>query len=101
MGRPRQPPGTWDDFEHVIAEEETVLDDIDEVVEGLPQVSVIDHPDVPSTLGAATFFKKMVERVLRGTPITMHRRARELHGWPVGESPEEKKKRVPKQSAEE
>ncbi len=88
-----------DDLVEIIPDEEIVLDDIDEVIEGLPQVSVIDHNEVPSTLGAAIFLKTIVERVLRATPITMHRRARELHGWPIGESPADKKKRVVKNSA--
>ena len=79
-----------------VADEGVVFDDLDEVIESLPKVSVIDHPDVPASLGAAAFLKLTVEHVLRATPITMHRRARELHGWPVGEDPAEKKKRASK-----
>lgn len=67
---------------------------VDDVIVGLPSVSIIDHPDVPESLGPAAFLKKTVEHVLRATPITMHRVARELHGWPVGEDPAEKKKRA-------
>ncbi|WP_420097155.1 hypothetical protein [Brevibacterium sediminis] len=88
-----------DDIEEVVADEDVVLDDLDDAIEGLPQVSVIDHPDVPASLGAAAFLKKTVEHVLRATPITMHRKARELHGWPVGEDPAEKHKRTSRKAA--
>ncbi|WP_457100680.1 hypothetical protein [Microbacterium sp. P5_E9] len=88
-----------DDGGELFADEDVVLGDIDEVIDGLPHVSVIDHPDVPPSLGAAAFLKKTVEHVLRATPITMHRGARELHGWPVGEDPAEKKRRAAKRAA--
>lgn len=66
--------------------------DLDEAVANLPKVTVIDHADVPQELGAAAFMKRTVEHVLRVTPITMHRRARVLRGWPVGEDLAEKKR---------
>jgi hypothetical protein len=89
-----------DELEEVVTEEDVAPDDIDAVLTGLSLVSVIDHPDVPPSLGAPAFLKKTVEHVLRATPITMHRRARELHGWPVGEDPAEKKKRASTKSAD-
>lgn len=88
-----------DDLDEEAADEDVVPDDIDDVIRGLPLVSVIDHPDVPASLGAAAFLKRTVEHVLRATPITMHRRARELHGWPVGDDPAEKKKRASSKSS--
>lgn len=87
------------DLEETEADVEVVVDNLDEVISSLPLVSVIDHPDVPASLGSAAFLKKTVEHVLRATPITMHRRARVLHGWPVGEDPAEKKKRASKKAA--
>lgn len=83
-------PGEDSDLELEIGEASPP--DLDEAVANLPQVTVIDHPDVPPELGASVFMKKTVEHVLRATPITMHRRARVLRGWPVGEDPAEKKK---------
>ncbi|OCG76045.1 hypothetical protein A7J15_12815 [Microbacterium sediminis] len=68
--------------------------EIETAIANLPTVSIIDHPDVPRELGAGVFLKKTVEHVLRSTPITMHRKARVLHGWPVGEDPEATKKRA-------
>ncbi len=72
------------------ADEDSVPDDLDRVTNNLPQVSVITHSEVPESLGASAFLKRTVEHVLRSTPITMHRRARELHGWPVGKDPSDK-----------
>ncbi|SJN43991.1 hypothetical protein FM104_13090 [Microbacterium esteraromaticum] len=81
--------------------EDVLLDGIDEIINELPSVSVIEHRDVPASLGAAAFLKQTVEHVLRATPITMHRHARVLHGWPVGEDPAERKKRATKKAADD
>lgn len=88
-----------DELDENAVDVEVLIDDIDEVINALPPVSVIDHPDVPASLGPAAFLKKTVEHVLRATPITMHRPARVLHGWPVGEDPAEKTKRASEKAA--
>nr|WP_082809231.1 hypothetical protein [Tsukamurella tyrosinosolvens] len=79
------------DPERDVTDDGVILDDVDSMIKALPNVSIIDHADVPARLGAPAFLKTTVEHVLRATPITMHRRARVLHGWPVGKDPAEKK----------
>lgn len=75
-----------DDLEDADAIEDVVPDDLNDVIARLSQVGLIDHPNVPALLDTAAFLKKTVEHDLRATPITIHRRARELPaGRPVGE----------------
>lgn len=88
-----------EDLDEDAGDEVVVINNLDEILAALPPVSIIDHPDVPSALGPAAFLKRTVEHVLRATPITMHRAARVLHGWPVGEDPSAKKKRTSKKSS--
>ncbi|MCS5514585.1 hypothetical protein NY537_17745 [Curtobacterium flaccumfaciens pv. betae] len=49
----------------------------------LPKVSILAHPEIPEELTAGSFFKRIVELVLRSTPITMHPQARQARGWPT------------------
>lgn len=50
---------------------------IDQTIGGLPKVT-IRKGDTPAELAPARFLAEMVTRVLRTTPITMHREARRL-----------------------
>lgn len=49
----------------------------------IPKVSILQHPEIPKELTAGSFFKEVVELVLRSTPITMHPLARRARGWPT------------------
>lgn len=78
------------DYVSVVAEQPTdavelsteMRENIDAVIARIPVVAIL-HDESPEEIAPATFFEKMITRVLNNTPVDFHEPARELRNTAV------------------